>query len=106
MRDFLAYVRRSLPRQDAPVDRYDEVVEELASELEARYTALVQRGSSDEDAWKIVIAQVPSWSALARDLATVDSPSIAATPLLRLRRLLTPPPSARGIAFGPPGLPT
>jgi predicted permease len=70
MRDFIAYVRRNLPRRDAPADRYDDIVEELASELEARYTTLVQGGASDEDAWKIVAAQVPSWPALAHDLNT------------------------------------
>ena len=51
MRDFVAHVRRHLSRQDVAEDRYDEVVDELASELEARYTLLVQRGASDEDAW-------------------------------------------------------
>jgi hypothetical protein len=36
MRDFVAHVRRHLRRADVPDDRYDDVVEELASELEAR----------------------------------------------------------------------
>jgi predicted permease len=99
MRDFIAFVRRNLPRQDAPVDRHDEVVEELASELEARYTALVQRGSSEEDAWRIVVAQVPSWPTLARELAIADSPSIP-TPMLRLRRSLTLEWWTRDFAFG------
>jgi predicted permease len=69
MRDFVAYVRSHLPRREDANDRYDEVVDELASELEARYTALVQRGSSDEDAWAAVQAQVPSWPTLADELA-------------------------------------
>ena len=69
MRDFVAHVRRHLSRQDVAEDRYDEVVDELASELEARYTVLIQRGASDEDAWNAVLAQIPSWPSLARDLA-------------------------------------
>ncbi len=60
MRDFVAYVRSHLPRRDVPVDRYDEVVDELAADLEARYTGLVQRGSTDEEAWTEVQAPVPS----------------------------------------------
>ena len=68
MRDFVAHVRRHLSRQDVAEDRYDEVVDELASELEARYTVLVQRGATDEDAWNAVLAQIPSWPSLARDL--------------------------------------
>ena len=54
MRDFIAHVRRHLSRRDVAEDRYDEVVDELASELEARYAALVQRGATDEDAWNAV----------------------------------------------------
>ncbi len=75
MRDFVAHVRHHLPRRDVPESRYDEVVDELASELEARYAALVARGSTDEDAWQEVLAQVPSWPLLARDLAAAGTGS-------------------------------
>src|SRR5262245_30144212 len=88
MPDFIGYVRRNLPRPDAPVARYDEVVEDLASELETRYTALVQGGASDEDAWRIGGAQGPSWPALARDLAAADGRHAATTRVSRLRRYL------------------
>lgn len=74
MRDFVAHVRRHLSRQDVAEDRYDEVVDELASELEARYTVLIQRGATDEDAWNAVLAQVPSWPSFARDLAMAAGP--------------------------------
>jgi predicted permease len=70
MRDFVAHVRRHLSRAGIPDGRYDEVVEELASELEARYTTLVERGATDEEAWREVMAQVPSWPALAVELAS------------------------------------
>ena len=69
MRDFVAHVRRHLSRAEIPDGRYEEVVDELASELEARYITLLQRGASDEDAWREVLAQVPSWPALAGELA-------------------------------------
>jgi predicted permease len=75
MRDFVAHVRRHLSRRDVAGNRYDEVVDELASELEARYVALVQRGSTDEEAWKDVLAQVPSWPVLARDLTAAGTGS-------------------------------
>jgi predicted permease len=70
MRDFVAHVRRHLSRRDVPEDRFDEIVEELAAELESRYTTLVERGASDEEAWSAAVAQVPSWSSFARDLAS------------------------------------
>jgi predicted permease len=89
MRDFVAHVRHHLPRNNASLRQYEEVVDELASELEARYTTLIQRGASDEDAWREVQAQVPSWPALAEDLAAVSSGAGAATRLPWLRRLLT-----------------
>jgi len=100
MRDFVAYVRHHLSRRNTPVGRYDEVVDELASELEARYTGLIQRGASDEDAWREVQAQVPSWPALAEDLAAVGGGSGGATRVPGLRRLLTVELWKRELAFG------
>jgi hypothetical protein len=100
MRDFVAYVRHHLPRRNASLARYDEVVDELASELEARYTGLIQRGASDEDAWREVQAQVPSWPALAEDLAAVGSGAGASTRLPWLRRLLAVELWKRELAFG------
>jgi predicted permease len=99
MRDFVAFVRHNLPRRDVPVDRYDEVVEELASELEARYTALVQRGSSDEEAWRDVRAQVPSWPALAHDVIAAGSVP-RATGLTRLLGFFTIERWTRELGFG------
>jgi predicted permease len=85
MRDFIAHVRRHLSTLDVPEGRYDEVVDELASELEARYAALVQRGATDEDAWNAALAQIPSWPSLAHDLATATG-----TSRIRGRHHLTP----------------
>ncbi len=100
MRDFGAYVRQHLPRRHASLSRYDEVVDELASELEARYTGLIQRGASDEDAWRDVQAQVPSWPALAEDLASVGSGADAATRASWLRPLLAVELWTRELAYG------
>jgi putative ABC transport system permease protein len=69
MRDFTAHVRRHLSRGDVPEDRFDEVVEELATELESRYTALIERGATDDEAWTTALAQIPSWLSFAHHLA-------------------------------------
>jgi len=69
MRDFVAHVRRQLSRRELPEDRFDEIVEELAIELESRYTTLIERGSTEEDAWNAVQAQIPSWPSLSRDIS-------------------------------------
>ena len=100
MRDFVAHVRRHLSRRDVAGNRYDEVVYELASELEARYTALVQRGSSDEDAWNEVLAQVPSWPVLARDLAAAGTGSPTPARPSRLRAAVSAERWLRELALG------
>lgn len=69
MRDFAAYVRRHLPPAGLPAERYDAIVDELASELEARYAKRVYEGASDQDAWTAVSAEIPSWPDLAHALA-------------------------------------
>jgi len=69
MRDVAAYVRRHLPRGTISVDHYEKVLEELTVELEARYTSSLQSGASEEEAWTLVVAQVPSWPALAEALS-------------------------------------
>ena len=94
MRDFAAYVRRHLPATGLPAERYDSIVEELASELEARYTRHLERGATDETAWNAVVAEIPSWPHLARDL-TAATPARAhdlhanPTRFARLRRALS-----------------
>jgi predicted permease len=90
MRDFAAHVRAHLPRASVPVERYDKVIEELADELESLYIASMQRGATDAEAWEVVLAQVPSWSALADALtATTPAPGEAQHRFTRLRRLRT-----------------
>lgn len=99
MRDFAAHVRRHLSRRDVPGDRYDEVVDELASELEARYAALVQRGATDEEAWNAALAEIPSWPSLARDLATASG-TYGSGRASRLLALLSPGRWPREIQIG------
>jgi predicted permease len=100
MRDFVAHVRRHLPRPDVSENRYDEVVDELASELEVRYTALLRRGSTDEDAWQEVLAQVPSWPLLARDLAAAGTGSRKPRRRLPLRTSFAAERWLRELVFG------
>src|SRR6185295_4950469 len=100
MRDFDAHVRRHLLRRDVAEDQYDDVVEQLASELEARYTALINRGSTDEEAWSAVLTQVPSWPALARDLSEARNRSHPPARAPHLRALFAAERWLRDFALG------
>jgi hypothetical protein len=66
--DFVGHVRRYLSRDDLPENRFDEIVEELAAELESRYSALVEHGSSEDEAWNTILAQIPSWPSFAQEI--------------------------------------
>jgi predicted permease len=93
MRDFTAHVRRHLIPLGIPEEQQSKIVDELAEELEARYTALIQDGATDREAWEAVLAQIPSWQALATALtgATTTSRRWSAS---RTSRLF--PPGAGG----------
>ncbi len=71
MRDFADHVRRHLPPRGLPAERYDAIVDELASELEARYAKRVHEGATEQDAWNAVVTEIPSWPDLAQALAAV-----------------------------------
>jgi hypothetical protein len=94
MPDFAAYVRRHLPAMGLPAKRYDSIVDELASELEARYSRHLDHGATDTEAWNAVIAEIPSWADLARELAAATptnarDPEERRTRLTRLSRALS-----------------
>lgn len=59
----------------------------------------MQRGSSDDDAWREVVAQVPSWPGLAAELAAAAA-SHAAARRQRLRALFTIEGWKREFAIG------
>ncbi len=69
MRDFAAFVRGHLPSAALPAERYDAIVDELASELEARYAKRLNEGETEQDAWNTAIAEIPSWPELATALS-------------------------------------
>src|SRR5262245_13681961 len=94
MREFAAYVRRHLPAKGLPAERYDSIVDELASELEARYNTHLQHGLSDDEAWNAVVAQIPSWEDLAGELAAAtpartQDTAVSRTRFAPLRRTLS-----------------
>lgn len=77
MPDWVAYVRRRLPRLPCRPEREVEIVEELADQLSDLYDAARARGASEPEAMARVEAEVPDWNALADDLLRSEHPASA-----------------------------
>jgi putative ABC transport system permease protein len=73
--DWRGYVRARLKRLHTSPEREIEIVEELASQLEATHARAIARGLSEEQARQLAAAEVPDWNALARTLARIESPA-------------------------------
>jgi putative ABC transport system permease protein len=67
-------VRRRLSPLGTRPEREMEIVEEIASQLEAAYIAALSRGAPEADAVEAAAREVPDWDALAADLRRVERP--------------------------------
>jgi len=68
------YVRSHLPMLDASPERENEIVEELAVQLESTYERARANGASEADARQLAMTEVTDWSAFARTVATIERP--------------------------------
>ena len=66
--DWRNYVRSRLPALTTSAERENEIVDELAIQLESIYERERRRGASHDDAVSAAEAEVPDWAALARTL--------------------------------------
>jgi len=72
MRDIKTFVRDHLQPLGLPADQQVKVAEELSAQLEEIYEALLARGMSDEEAWRELERQVPSWQELCEELVRAE----------------------------------
>jgi len=70
------YVREHLPPLDVSAERENEIIEELAVQLETTYERARARGAGEDEARRLAIAEVPDWQALARTLGKIERPYI------------------------------
>jgi putative ABC transport system permease protein len=70
------YVRSQLPALDVSAERENEIVEELAVQLETTYERARARGDSERQAEQQAISEVPDWHALAGTLGRIERPYI------------------------------
>jgi putative ABC transport system permease protein len=74
MRDWKKYVREHLPPLGLSGAREQEIVEEIAQQLEDAYTESILRGVSAKEAEEHAAAQISDWSALAHEIRKADQP--------------------------------
>jgi putative ABC transport system permease protein len=74
MREWKQYVREHLPPLGLSGAREQEIVEEIAQQLDDAYSEALARGASEADAETRAAAQISDWSALAQEIRRADNP--------------------------------
>jgi predicted permease len=72
MRDVKAFVREHLATLGLPAEEQVKIAEELSAQLEEIYEALLARGMSEDEAWRELENQVPSWPELCEELVQAE----------------------------------
>src|SRR5580704_2067563 len=75
MRDWKQFVREHLPPLGLTGAREQEIADEIAQQLEDANTEAISRGLTRKQAEAHAIAQIPDWSALARDIRRAERPA-------------------------------
>jgi len=72
MPDWKKFVRESLGPLEVSPERENEIVEELAEQLEQVYADARAHGASEEQAWQQAAIQIADWPALAREIDVAE----------------------------------
>jgi putative ABC transport system permease protein len=74
MRDWKRYVREHLPPLGLSGAREQEIVEEIAHQLDDAHTEAISRGFTRTQAEAHALAQITDWNQLARDIHRAEQP--------------------------------
>src|SRR5580698_2748053 len=74
MRDWKKFVRDHLPPLGLSGAREQEIIEEIAQQLEDAYSENITRGISPAEAETRATAQISDWNALAQEIRKADQP--------------------------------
>jgi putative ABC transport system permease protein len=74
MRDWKKYVREHLPPLGLNGAREQEIIEEIAQQLEDAHAEAIARGTTSAEADAQAKAQIPDWSALAAEIRAAERP--------------------------------
>jgi putative ABC transport system permease protein len=80
MRDWKQFVRDRLPDLRLAPGREQEIVEELAQQLEQEYSAALAQGATPAEAESRTMHQFTDWDALAKDIQRAERPVAARIP--------------------------
>jgi hypothetical protein len=82
MPDWKEFVLGHLPSLQLDAAREQEIVEELAQQLEQEYSEALARGATRAEAEERAMAQFTDWDSLAKDIHRAERPVVARTPEL------------------------
>src|SRR5687767_13877756 len=71
-----SHVRNHLPPLDVSAERENEIIDELAVQLEATFDRARANSEDEDTAMKLALAEVPDWNALARTLGRIERPHV------------------------------
>src|SRR3954452_19918388 len=74
MSDWRGHVRAHLPRLGVSPERENEIVAELALQLEQAYADALASGASQPEAERRAREQFADWRSLGREIASAESP--------------------------------
>jgi len=80
MRDWKKLVRERLPELRLDAAREQEIIEELAQQLEQEYNAALTQGATQTDAELRVTAQFGDWDELGKEIHRAEHPVVARVP--------------------------
>ncbi len=75
MRDWRAYDKSNLTGRLSDRAREAEILEELAQQLEDRYTEAVASGAGEDEAVALAVAEIPEWESFAREIQRLEKPA-------------------------------
>ncbi|HEY4838491.1 MAG TPA: ABC transporter permease [Candidatus Acidoferrales bacterium] len=73
-RDWKKYVREHLPPLGLSGAREQEIVEEIAQQLDDAYVEAISRGRARDQADRHAISQIPDWNLLAEEIRRAERP--------------------------------
>jgi putative ABC transport system permease protein len=74
MRDWKQYVREHLPPLRLSAAREQEIIEEIAQQLEGACAEVLARGGSQTEAEARAATQIPDWNVLAAEICRAEQP--------------------------------